>query len=50
VPKYNGEPHRIHGQCRPEDSAPLFLIHDNPNIAQGMIGVEFVCLSTLCRN
>jgi len=42
VPKHDGEPHCVPHQCKPENSAPLFPIHDNPNIAQGIIGVECV--------
>jgi hypothetical protein len=44
VPKYNGEPHRIPHDCKPEDSALFPIhIHNDPNIAQGIIGLE--CLS-----
>jgi len=46
VPKYNGEPRRVQHQCKPENSAPLFRIHNDPNIAQGIIGVEYVRFDT----
>jgi len=37
VPKYHGEPHHVHQQCKPENSAPLFPIHNDPTIAQTII-------------
>jgi hypothetical protein len=42
VPKYNGDHTAYAYECKPEDSA-LFPVHNDPNVAQGIIGVE--CLS-----
>ena len=50
VSKYNGEPHRVRHECKPEHSAPLFPIHNDPNIAQGIIGVECVPIRSPARN
>jgi hypothetical protein len=50
VAQHNGEPHCVRRQRGPENSAPLFPLHDDPNIAQRIGGVERVSFRSTARN